>query len=257
VAPGARHAAGLYLPGGSALHRLPPQAKVAAAVLFVIAVVATPSAVVWAFGVHAGVVMALALLAGIPLSTLVRRLTIEVPFLAFALLLPFVARGDRVDLGPLSVSGAGLLAAWGILAKGSIGVATAVVLTATTPVPALLAGLDRLHVPRPLTAVASFMVRYGELLTVEAERMRIARLSRGHDPRWFWQARAVAASAGTLFVRSYERGERVYLAMLSRGWAGSLPTGSADRDGSVGQWAAALALPAVGLAVAGTAVFGR
>ena len=67
-------------PGGSALHRLPPQAKVAAAVLFVIAVVATPSAVVWAFGVHAGVIMALALLAGIPLSTLVRRLTIEVPF---------------------------------------------------------------------------------------------------------------------------------------------------------------------------------
>ena len=53
--------------------------------------------------------------------------------------------------------------------------------------------------------------------------MGVARQSRGYDPRWLWQARAVASSAGTLFVRSFERGERVHLAMVSRGYAGAMP----------------------------------
>ena len=75
--------------------------------------------------------------------------------------------------------------------------------------------------------------------------MRIARISRGHDPRWIWQARAVAATAGTLFIRSYERGERVYLAMVSRGYAGSMPV-LQDLAASRGQWLAALSLPAAG-----------
>ena len=65
------------------------------------------------------------------------------------------------------------------------------------------------------------MVRYGDVITGEMRRMKIARESRGYDPRWIWQAKAVARSAGALFVRSYERGERVYLAMASRGYAGT------------------------------------
>ena len=225
--------------------------------LSILAVVATPPSAVWAFALHAGIVVGLALAAAVPLGLLARRLTIEVPFLAFALLLPFLARGERIDLGPLTVSQSGLLAAWGIVAKGTIGVATTVVLASTTTVADLLAGLERLHVPRPLTAIASFMVRYGEVLSAEAERMRIARLSRCHDPRWFFQARAVAASAGTLFVRSYERGERVYLAMQSRGWSGAFPPSLSDRDATAGQWAAALALPALSLTIALAAVLSR
>jgi cobalt/nickel transport system permease protein len=53
--------------------------------------------------------------------------------------------------------------------------------------------------------------------------MRLARISRGHDPRFLWQAGATARGVGALFVRSYERGERVHLAMLSRGWTGDMP----------------------------------
>ena len=51
--------------------------------------------------------------------------------------------------------------------------------------------------------------------------MRRARLSRGHDPRFLWQVGATARGVGALFVRSYERGERVHLAMLSRGFDGA------------------------------------
>ena len=64
------------------------------------------------------------------------------------------------------------------------------------------------------------MLRYVDVIAGEARRMRLARISRGHDPRFLWQAGATARGVGSLFVRSYERGERVHLAMLSRGWTG-------------------------------------
>ena len=76
--------------------------------------------------------------------------------------------------------------------------------------------------------------------------MRRARLSRGHDPRILWQAGAIARSAGALFIRSYERGERVHLAMLSRGYDGALPQ-AAEGAPSRRQWV-------TGLAPAGVAV---
>ena len=76
--------------------------------------------------------------------------------------------------------------------------------------------------------------------------------ARGSDPRWLWQAKATAASAGTLFIRSYERGERVYLAMASRGYEGTLPMVE-DHTAPVDQWLVALALPAVGAVIASVA----
>ena len=124
----------------------------------------------------------------------------------------------------VSLSEPGLWAAWGIIAKGTLGVATTIVLASTTPVPQLIAGFERLRVPRTLTAIMAFMIRYGDVVTDEMRRMRIARESRGRQARWLWQARAAASSAGALFVRSYERGERVYLAMESRGYTGSMPS---------------------------------
>jgi cobalt/nickel transport system permease protein len=86
----------------------------------------------------------------------------------------------------------------------------------------------------------------------EVRRMRVARISRGYDPRWIWQARAVAASAGTLFIRSYERGERVYLAMVSRGYSGAMPV-LQELGATRGQWLAALSVPAAAALVAATA----
>jgi cobalt/nickel transport system permease protein len=148
----------------------------------------------------------------------------------------------------VSVSREGLWGAWNILAKGTIGVAVSVIVASTTTMPELLRGFDRLRLPKAFTSIASFMVRYLDVIAEEMRRMRIARMSRGHDPRWIWQARAVAASAGALFLRSYERGERVYLAMMSRGYTGQMPM-SGEVAATPGAWVAALSLPAVGLAV--------
>ena len=71
--------------------------------------------------------------------------------------------------------------------------------------------------------IASLMVRYLDVVHGELRRLQVARVSRADDPRWLWQSKAVAATAGTLFIRSFERGERVHQAMLSRGFDGHLP----------------------------------
>lgn len=214
---------GLHVTGASPLHRCRPEVKIAGTLAFVAAVVATPREAVWAFGAHAALAGAAVAVAGLPPALVARRLRVELPFVAFAAFLPLVGPGPDVEVAGLDLSRPGLWAAWNIVAKATLGLTASIVLSATTTVPDLLRGLERLHVPRVVTTIAGFMTRYVGIIVDEAARMHRARQSRGYDPRWLWQARGVAASAGTLFVRAFERGERVHLAMVSRGYTGTFP----------------------------------
>jgi cobalt/nickel transport system permease protein len=241
---------GLFVAGESPVHRMAPEVKIAVTVAYVFAVVATPREALWAFAGDAGLLAGVVALAGLPPALIGRRLRIEVPFLLFAAFMPFTGAGPHVDVLGVSLSGPGLWAAWNIVAKGTLGVAASIILAATTPIADLLRGLDRLHVPRVITAIAGFMVRYLGIVAGEGRRMHVARQSRGYDPRWLWQARGMAASAGTLFVRSYERGERVYLAMLARGYDGTMPALEGARASASGWWLAVLPVAAWTLAVA-------
>jgi cobalt/nickel transport system permease protein len=102
--------------------------------------------------------------------------------------------------------------------------AAALTLAATTEPTELLRGLQRLRVPDLLVQIAGFMVRYLDVVTAELGRMTVAMRSRGCDPRSPRHWPALARALGALFIRSYERGERVHLAMLSRGYDGRLPS---------------------------------
>ncbi len=248
------YAHGLTVVAGSGtIHRLPPQCKLAAALLFVVAVVSTPREQIWAFAAHGTLLAAVAVIGRVPLRFVARRLVIEVPFVIFAVLMPFVGQGPHIDVIGLHLSQPGLWAAWGIIAKGTLGVAATVLLTATTPVPHLLSGLQRLRMPRVLVAIMGFMIRYGEVVGAEMHRMRIARASRGDDPRWLWQTRGLAQMSGALFVRSYERGERVYLAMESRGYVGTMP--DVERPPAGLAWPACLVLPLAAFGLSAAAWF--
>lgn len=205
------------------VHNAAPAVKIAGLVIFLFAVVATPPRALFAFVVHLAIVALVAVLARIPVKVLARRLLIETPFVIFALALPFVGRGPHHEVAGISISVPGLWAAWGILAKATMGTAATVVLAWSTPVSDILVGLERLRAPRALTAIAGFMIRYLDVIASELHRLQVARVSRGDNPRWIWQARAVAQTVGTMFVRSFERGERVHQAMVSRGFDGSFP----------------------------------
>jgi cobalt/nickel transport system permease protein len=211
-------------PHRAALDRVDAAVRIVCLLGFVLAVVLTPVRAMWAFALHGMVVGSMAVVVRIPARQLLRRSLVETPFLLFAATLPFIGTGPRTDVLGLSVSVAGLWAAWGIVAKGTLGVTASVLLWWTTPTAALLAGLDRLRVPRVLTAICGFMIRYLEVVGDDLRRLQVARISRGDDPRWLWQARSVASTTGTMFVRSYERGERVHRSMVSRGFTGAFPT---------------------------------
>lgn len=239
-----KHSHALYVHAHSRVHDLAPECKLLAQILFVLAVVATPRQAFWAFGVYALILLVLIRLADVPYRFVAKRMVFEVPFVLFAVLLPFIGRGEQVEIWGMSLSVEGLWGAWNILAKATLGVVAAILMAATTTTTEFLRAFDRLHLPQVFVSTASFMIRYMDVIAEEMRRMRIARESRGHNPRWIWQAKAVAASAGALFIRTYERGERVYLAMVSRGYTGSMPTSDvtvATRK----MWGTALAVPAL------------
>ncbi|WP_327414435.1 cobalt ECF transporter T component CbiQ [Streptomyces sp. NBC_01233] len=245
---GAGHAHKLYRHGHTPVHGLPPHCKLAATFAFVVVVVSTPREAVWAFGLYAVLIAAAAAVARIPAGFLLRRLLIEVPFVAFAVLMPFVAEGERVEVLGMSLSVSGLWGAWNVLAKGTLGVAASVLLASTTELRALLLGLQRLKLPPLLVQIASFMIRYGDVISDELRRMSIARRSRGFEARGIRHWGVLAKTAGALFIRSYERGERVYLAMVSRGYADSMPVID-EVVATRTQWAYAAVLPVTALAV--------
>jgi cobalt/nickel transport system permease protein len=252
---GAGHGHVLYRESDSPVHRLPPEVKIAAMVVFTIAVVATPREAFWAFGAYAVLVAAVAALARVGPRWLLSRALIELPFVLFAVALPFLGTGDRVEVLGLRLSEDGLHGAWNILAKGTLGVLASLLLAATTTTRDLIVGLDRLHCPQVLTQIATFMLRYLDVLVGEARRMRVARISRGDDPRFLWQLRGFAAGIGALFLRAFERGERVYLAMLSRGYTGRMPAvWQGEGAASAGQWLVAATVPVLAASIAATAV---
>ena len=223
---GSGHGPRLYHPGSrrSVLHRMRPERKLVCLLVFVLLVVATPRTWFAAFGLELLVVLALARLATVPLPHLIRRMVVELPFVVFALLVPFVATGPRVEVLGIAVSRPGLLAAWALLAKGTLGVLASLLFASTTQPRDVLLALQRLRVPRQLVEITAFMVRYLDVVGGDLRRMRIARESRGFHGRGPAQWPVLAKASGALFIRSYERGERVHLAMLSRGYTGQMPT---------------------------------
>ncbi len=139
----------------------------------------------------------------------------------------------------------GLQAAATIALTATFGLLATSILAATTSLPDIITGLEQLRVPRVFTVVAAFMVRYLEVLGAELTRMRTAALCRCAHPRWLWQVREVTAALGALIARSFQRGERVYLAMASRGYTGTLPTALTNAAAPRATWVGALAVPAL------------
>ncbi len=214
----------LLIARDSVVHRLPAEVKVLAMLFFVFIVVLTPLGNWWLFIAYIGIILSVIAIAKLPPLTVIRRMVIEVPFVIFAILMPFFSAGPYVQVLGMELSEAGLTAGIGLLFKGTIGVLSSITLASTTPMRELLSGLSRLKVPNMLVEIAAFMVRYVDVVVDEMRRMRIARQSRGYFETGLKSWPVIAKAAGALFIRAYERGERVHLAMLSRGYQGKMPS---------------------------------
>jgi cobalt/nickel transport system permease protein len=211
--------------GTSPVHRLDPRAKIVGFLGLTVVVVSTPPRALWAFALYAALLAFFIGLARLPLGFVARRAGVVLPFaLMAAVFLPFARHsgGVQYGLGPLNVSSQGLLVLWNVTVKATLGALSMIVLVSTTPFPRLIAGLEGLRVPRIFTLITSFMYRYSFLLVEEYRRMRRAMDARSYHGRWIWQSGVLGHMLGSLFLRSYQRAERVYVAMVSRGYEGTM-----------------------------------
>ena len=230
----ALHRAGVAGDLASPIHRLDPRAKLLGFAGITLVAVTTPLHAWPAFAACILVLAAIAALARVRPGVLWSRARVVLPLVVFvAVFVPFVRGGPHVQVGPLELSEAGLATFALVSAKATIGTLSAVLLGATTSFPDVLHGLERLRVPRLLVVIAAFMYRYLFVVAAEARRMRAALSARGYRPRHAIQAAALGRVVTALFLRTYDRGERVYLAMLARGYAGAMPRLSALAFGRV------------------------
>jgi len=219
-----------YLPGSSAIHAMDARVKLPAALAYIFAVTLTPVGHWAALGL-----LALPLVAALALSRLspllvARRSALALPFVLAAAPLMFTKEGEALFSVPLlgwTASQEGLEAVLSILAKSWLSVVAAVILTATTPAAELLRAMRTLGLPRVMVATVSFMYRYLFVIGEEALRLMRARDSRSArlpgqkvGSRLGWRAKVLGHMVGSLFLRTYERSERVYAAMQARGYDG-------------------------------------
>lgn len=195
--------------GDSPVHRLDARAKIVGLIGLVVVAVTTPVGRWWAFAAYGLVLVAVASVARLPVRHTLSRMLVEVPFLVAAALVPFT-HPDGIAFGAT------------LAAKTTLGTLAMVLLSSTTPFPSLLGGFERLRAPRVILLTVSFMWRYLHVLTEEFARMRLARDARSIGRRSLLTD-GTARLVATLFVRSLERGERVYLAMVGRGYTGGVP----------------------------------
>ncbi len=225
-----------YQEGSSLVHQLDPRVKVLAAILFILSNVLLPDGAWTAFAVAWGVVLLAGFLAQLHPGYLFKRSFIALPFALAAVTVLFTIPGTAVTTftlfsRPVTISDAGLIRFASIVIRSWLSVQGAIWLTATTPFPDLMHALRHLHVPQLLTSIISFMYRYLFVLADEAGRLLRAREARSAAPlngkgggRLLWRAKVAGSMVGQLFLRSFERSERVYNAMLARGYRGQLLT---------------------------------
>jgi len=214
---------------GTFVHRLDPRVKFLAVLLFIVGVAITQPPHWWAYGAFFMLVAAFAFVSRTPLGYLVKRSLIVEPFVFFvAVFVPFFHPGGTLaqvslDGWHITIYREGTLIFLGIMIKAWLSIVALILLSATTRLTDMLRGLERLHLPLIMVMILSFMYRYIFVLVEEVGRLRVARDSRayGGGTRRH-RIRTVGAMTGTLFIRSYERGERIYNAMLSRGYDGNL-----------------------------------
>jgi cobalt/nickel transport system permease protein len=208
----------------SPIHRLDPRAKLIGLAGVTFVAVSTPLRAWPAYVACALVLVAVAVLARVSPRTLWGRAKVVLPLVLFvAVFVPFVRAGEPVALGPVTVSREGLETFATVGAKAILGTLSAVLLGATTSFPDVLHALERLKAPRLLVLIAAFMYRYLFTIVDEVQRMRAALAARGYAPRHALQVQAIGRVATALFLRTYERAERVHLAMLARGWRQTMP----------------------------------
>ena len=220
----------------SPLHRLDPRVKVVVTLLFILSNALLPDGAWAAFGLSWIFLLAVNSAARLGVDFTFKRSFIALPFALVAVSAIFSPSGQPLaewTIGSLRVvpTDVGLIRFGSILLRTWLSVQAGILLVAVTQFPDLIHAFEHLRVPAILTTIVAFLYRYLFVLTDEVMRLLRARDSRSaalpgqkSGRNVFWRARVAGNMAGQLFLRSYERSDRIYNAMLARGYSGQMRT---------------------------------
>lgn len=198
----------------SFIHRIDPRAKIIAFFIFILFIVLTNPTAYLSFLLYSLLILILLFISRIPISFIFKKSLVVIPFvLLISIFIPFIKGRD------------GLTLFCGIAMKSYLSILSMILLTSSTKFTNFLKGLEGLKIPKIFIMIISFMYRYLFLMVDEVQRMQRAKESRtfGKISRRR-TIKTLSNIVGVLFVRSYERAERVYLAMCSRGFEGEVKT---------------------------------
>jgi cobalt/nickel transport system permease protein len=227
----------LYSHKYSIVHHLDARVKLVFTLVFLICLNLTPSAAWPAYILFFAVLLSAVLAARLKPSLLFKRSLVAFPFMLAAIPLLFTGAAPHFSLHigstQLLISLSGMARFSSIAIKMWLSVLAAVLLGASTRFTDLSNALLQMKAPRLLVAIITLMWRYLFVIVEEVTRMLRARSSRSastpgkrfHGGSIWWRARVTGGMAGSLFLRALERSDRVYTAMLSRGYSGDLPAG--------------------------------
>ena len=222
-----------YLEGESWFHRTDARIKLVMALGFIFATTSIPPGKWPGFAAMLILVWFAAGVSRVGLPRVFLRSLVAIPFILIALPTVFTKPGAplfELDLALFALTGTqeGLDFFFSVLLKSWASVTAAVVLTTTTPPLKLLEALRALRIPAVLVAIVMLMYRYLFVLVEEAQSMMRARAARSAaiGPKSggsiVWRAKSAGGMAGSLFIRTLDRSERIYMAMVARGYDGTL-----------------------------------
>ena len=210
------------------LQRLDPRIKIVSFVALLFFIIFTRPDSILSLALYGLLIILLIGISKIPVYYILKRCLVVVPFILMtSIFLLFGNQGATITLfhvgnSHINVGAAGWTMFQSVMIKGVLSVLCLTLLTASTPFPLLLAALENMKFPKLITMILSFMYRYIFLIEDESMKMWRAMKSRSSGGSSWLHLKAIANMIGILFIRSYERGETVYLAMCSRGFDGTL-----------------------------------
>ncbi len=213
----------------SPLHRLDPRTKLALSLLLIVFVIACQR--LRMFAAYVPFVLLLIAFSRVPISFYLKRVAWITPvmllFVIFYLLSDFLGtRSFRLIVDPAKNARAATMLL--ILTKSYVSILILTLLTSTSRFSDLLWALRRFRLPRVLTTISHLVYTYMFVLVDEAQRMSRAFHSRAPVLR-VPHLRFYGQWLGALFLRSLNRADTLYLAMVSRGFNGEFPEGGEHR----------------------------
>ncbi|MBQ0064942.1 MAG: cobalt ECF transporter T component CbiQ [Firmicutes bacterium] len=199
------------------LHKLHPIAKIIVTLVYIVCVVSFPRYNIHSLMPYIFYPLFVMAFADIPFSMILKRAMIALPFCLFAGISNILFDTGIYRIGTLSI-GIGWISCIAILIRSLLSVCAILILVAITPFSYLMDGFRQLHTPNVLVLLFEMTYRYIAVLVEEASTMLTSYRLRYPGAKWP-VIQDFGPFIGQLFIRSYQRAQRVYAAMQCRLYA--------------------------------------